>query len=86
MKMANLIESTLEEMRIQGKKPGYIGMTPAARLQLEEELKPLQVKDAPYGKIIAFMGLVIIPMDGKMMSKDGLYIPDYNNFTLGEEK
>jgi hypothetical protein len=77
---ANYIEGKLEEFRIAGKKPGWLGLRPDVHEKLNEEMRALERVSHKNnnGKLIEFMSLVIIPMDQPTMPIDGVYIHDIN--------
>lgn len=79
MKNAALyIEDKLEEFRIAGKSPAWLGLSLEVHKQLSEELKQkLREEDRDKaGPLTDFLGLSIIPMGGKLLPSDGVYIHD----------
>lgn len=75
----NYIEDVLEEFRIAGGKPSWIGLAKNVWDQFQVECKEMhRYGEDAGGVVIKFLGLDIIPMAGPLMPADGVYIHDAN--------
>ena len=78
MKVANYIEGKVEEMRISGKSPAWIGLTLEVLTQLSAEFRPkMRIGHSDSSeKITKFLGLDVHPIEEVGAPKDGVYLPE----------
>lgn len=91
MKIGNLIEGKLEEMRIAGKTPAWIGLSNEAMESLVSELdkkkkKTMTIKVdgqeiVPFKIVQRFLNLRVCIVMGPEMPADGVYIQEQNEGT-----
>ena len=72
------IEDKVEEFRISGKTPDYIGLTESAHKKLSDEFRPkerIKMGDSDDNALISeFLGLPVVQVSGTMVPDDGVYI------------
>lgn len=77
-KTGNYIEDKVEEFRIAGGKPVWIGLTIEVLTKLSDEYRPkMRVGDQdPNAKITKFLGMDVVLIEDEGAPKDGVYLHD----------
>ena len=80
-KTGNYIEDKLEEFRIAGGKPVWIGLTLEVLTSLSDEIsKKMRLGETtPNSKIKKFLGLDVMPIQDEGAPADGVYFHDERN-------
>ena len=87
-KTGNYIEGKVEEFRISGGKPVWIGLTLEVLTKLSDEFRPkvrngvvyqleyLETDIDPNSKIAKFLGMDVVLIEDDGAPKDGVYLHD----------